>query len=129
MCSNFYTNPDILIDELTNHKVAIVKESWLKMLELGDETVGRVLFKNLFETDEELIQMFRFTQNEAFEDIPAYAEHITKVIATLSMAIDNIDKLASLLPILNNLGEVHVGLGVTKADYDTIGSALMLSLE
>ena len=52
MCSDFYTNPDILLDELSDHKIELVRKSWAKVLELGEETVGKVIFKNLFEADE-----------------------------------------------------------------------------
>lgn len=68
MCSDFYENEDILIDEITDHKIKIVKESWQKVMELGEETVGRIIFKNLFEADGELLSLFSFSSIEEFED-------------------------------------------------------------
>ena len=52
-----------------------------------------------------------------------------KVVKTVDVAIQNLENMEDLLTILKNLGERHVPRGVTKGDYETLGGAIMLSLE
>ena len=129
MCGDLYTNPDILIDELTDHKIDLVQASWDQVLELGEETVGQVIFKNLFEADSELVELFGFSKLPDFEDSAEYATHITTVVKTVDTAVKNLKDFESIIPTLNSLGSSHIQRGVTKKDYETLGGAILTSLK
>jgi hemoglobin-like flavoprotein len=43
--------------------------------------------------------------------------------------VRGLDHLDRLVPVVQDLGRRHVGYGVTDAHYDTVGSALLWTLE
>jgi hemoglobin-like flavoprotein len=47
----------------------------------------------------------------------------------LATAVAGLDNLPVLVPAVKALGERHVGYGVQKADYATVGAALLWTLE
>lgn len=47
----------------------------------------------------------------------------------LGLAVVSLNKLEQLRPTLRTLGARHVTYGVLEEDYDTVGSALMWTLE
>ena len=49
--------------------------------------------------------------------------------ATLQFAVFSLSRLDHLLPAVRTLGERHAGCGVTAAHYDTVGQALLWTLE
>ena len=47
----------------------------------------------------------------------------------ITTAVRSLDKLDAILPAVSSLGVRHAGYGVKEADYDTVGSALIWTLE
>lgn len=58
-----------------------------------------------------------------------YKEHTVKVVSTLSTAIENLQKLEELAPILKNLGSSHISKGVKKEHYPVIMDAVFKTLK
>jgi len=125
MIFEWYTKPDLLNDELTPQKIALVQDSWFKVIDLGEETVGRIIFKNLFTYDPELLQLFPFSMYDDYEDTQDYLEHITKVVGVVSKAVENLVHFDDLVAILASIGQGHVPRGVKPEDYDTLGKAVL----
>ncbi|HEY4041313.1 MAG TPA: globin domain-containing protein [Rhodopila sp.] len=48
---------------------------------------------------------------------------------TIGAAVSNLHQFDAIIPILQNLGSRHVAYGVKDADYDTVASALLWTLE
>ena len=48
---------------------------------------------------------------------------------TLTVVVKSIDKLDQHVPAVHALGRRHSGYGVAAADYDTVGAALLWTLE
>jgi hemoglobin-like flavoprotein len=56
-------------------------------------------------------------------------EQRRKLMQALAAVINGIDNLGALVPTLENLGKNHVRYGVTDRHYDTVGAALLWTLE
>jgi len=59
-------------------------------------------------------------------DIQVQGEHL---MATLKIAVDGLDDLDAIVPTVEDLGRRHVDYGVKDEDYDTVGEALLWTLE
>ena len=51
------------------------------------------------------------------------------LMSMLSSAVNGLTRLDTLAPVLRNLGARHVAYGVLDAHYETVGSALLWTLE
>ena len=47
----------------------------------------------------------------------------------IGVAVKGLDTLDELVPAVKNLGRRHAGYGVTDAHYETVGGALLWTLE
>jgi hemoglobin-like flavoprotein len=47
----------------------------------------------------------------------------------ITIAVKGLDRLGTILPALRELGRRHAGYRVTDAHYDTVGAALIWTLE
>ena len=56
-------------------------------------------------------------------------EQRKKVIQALSLAVQGVGDLAALTPVLQQLGRSHQGYGVIAAHYNSVGAALLWTLE
>jgi hemoglobin-like flavoprotein len=52
-----------------------------------------------------------------------------KLIATLGVVVNSLDKLEAILPAASTLAKRHVDYGVTAQDYTAVGAALSWTLE
>ena len=52
-----------------------------------------------------------------------------KLLQTLSFAINGLDDLGALASKVGDLGRRHAGYGVTDTHYDSVGAALLWTLE
>ena len=68
MMGDHYANPELVSDELTQNRIEMVQASWERVMELGDEAVGGVVFRNLFELSPKLFNLFSFSQYENHEE-------------------------------------------------------------
>jgi hemoglobin-like flavoprotein len=57
------------------------------------------------------------------------AEQGKKLMQALALAVKSLDRPEALMPVLQDLGRRHVKYGVTDAHYDTVGAALIWTLE
>jgi hemoglobin-like flavoprotein len=46
----------------------------------------------------------------------------------LALAVNSLDRMEQLLPVVRSLGSRHVSYGVRDKDYDTVGQALLWTL-
>jgi hemoglobin-like flavoprotein len=47
----------------------------------------------------------------------------------LATAVGNLNKVQTILPVIQDLGRRHAGYGVTDAHYEPVGDALLWTLE
>ncbi len=98
--------------------ITLVQESWSKVVPIAG-VAGNLFYKNLFEADPGLKKLFK-------GDVEQQA---AKLMQMITAAVGKLHDLDTLVPILQQLGQRHTGYGVQTAHYDTVGAALLKTLE
>jgi hemoglobin-like flavoprotein len=98
---------------------ALVKETWRKVAPMADKA-ARLFYDRLFEIDATTPPLFKTTN---------LAEQRRKLIQALTVVVQGLDHLEELVPTLADLGRRHAQYGVTDSHYDTVGAALLWTLE
>jgi len=98
---------------------ALVKETWLKLTPIADPA-ARLFYDRLFEIDETTRPLFETTD---------LGEQRQKLIHALAVVVQGLDHLEDLVPTLAGLGRRHVQYGVTDSHYESVGAALLWTLE
>ena len=101
----------------TAHK-QLVQESFTQVAPIADDAAA-LFYRRLFELNPCLKLMFRGEM----------AEQRKKLTQMLTAAVKGLDHLEQLVPVVQELGRRHAGYGVVDADYDTVGKALLWTLE
>jgi hemoglobin-like flavoprotein len=99
--------------------VALVQQTWEMVLPIADDA-AQLFYNRLFELDPALRPMF------AHSDM---TEQRKKLMQMITVAVRGLARLDELVPAIQALGKRHVGYGVTDAHYDTVGAALLWTLE
>jgi len=97
----------------------ILKTTWAKVAPISD-VAANLFYERLFTLDPSLRPLF------ANADMP---EQRRKLMQALAAVINGVDHLDTLVPALENLGRGHARYGVTDRHYDTVGAALLWTLE
>jgi hemoglobin-like flavoprotein len=103
---------------LTDSQKALVQETFVALLE-DPEEVAALFYAKLFQLDASLKPMFKGDM----------VEQGRKLMQTLSVVINAINNLESVIPAVEALGRRHVQYGVKIEHYDTVGAALLATLE
>ncbi len=99
-------------------QIAHVQDTFKLVLPIK-ETAAKLFYDRLFALDPDLRTMFKGDM----------AEQGRKLMTVLATAVGNLDRLDEILPTVRALGERHAGFGVTPAHYETVGEALIWTLE
>ena len=97
----------------------IVRETWALVMPIAD-TAATLFYDRLFEIDP--------TTRPLFQD-DGMAEQRRKLMQTLDQLVQGLDNLEALTPAIEDLGRRHVHYGVRDAHYDSVGAALLWTLE
>ncbi len=103
---------------LTERKKRLVQSSFTKVAPIAN-TAAEIFYNRLFEVDPSLKPLFK-------GDIK---EQGAKLMSMIGTAVNGLDNLDAIVPAVQNLGKNHVGYGVKDAHYDTVGGALLYTLE
>jgi len=104
---------------MTPEQARLITTSWSSVASIADSAIEQ-FYNRLFEIDPSARALFRAT------NMP---EQRRKVIEALSLALQSLDDLDALTPTLEDLGRRHQRYGVTAAHYDSVGQALLWTLE
>lgn len=104
---------------LTEPQKILVQESWAKVAPIADTAAG-LFYARLFELDPEVKPLF------ANADMN---EQGKKLMQMIGVAVKGLDTLGELVPAVQALGKRHVAYGVKAEHYDTVGAALLDTLE
>ncbi|MEM7031022.1 MAG: globin family protein [Chloroflexota bacterium] len=94
-------------------------QSTFEIVAPNAETVANLFYQRLFELDPNLRPMFK-------SDMKAQG---AKLMKTLAFVVWGLHETNKLIPVVSQLGERHVGYGVTDEHYDTVGAALLWTLQ
>ena len=99
--------------------VALVQNSWEQVLPIADDA-AQLFYGRLFELDPSLRALFSHSD---------MAEQRKKLMQMITVAVRGLARLNELVPAVEALGRRHVGYGVTDQHYETVGAALLWTLE
>jgi hemoglobin-like flavoprotein len=103
---------------MTSEQVQLVQTSWEKVVPMADQAAA-LFYGRLFEIDPELKPLFQ-------SDI---REQGAKLMRMITIAVRGLNEVDKLIPALEDLGRRHVDYSVRMKDYDTVGAALLWTLE
>jgi hemoglobin-like flavoprotein len=103
---------------MTSTQKVLVQESFAAVMPIADDAAA-LFYRRLFELDPSLQRMFKGDMTEQRR----------KLMQMLTAAVKGLDRLDQLVPVVEDLGRRHVGYGVADAHYDTVGAALLWTLE
>ncbi|HEU4692957.1 MAG TPA: globin family protein [Vicinamibacterales bacterium] len=103
---------------LTLTQVELVQSSFAIIAPIADDAAA-LFYRRLFEIDPSLEPMFKGEM----------AEQRRKLMQMLTAAVKGLPRLDRLVPVVEDLGRRHAGYGVADEHYDTVGAALLWTLE
>ncbi len=104
---------------MTEDQKTLVQESWELVVPISD-TAAELFYARLFELDPELRPLF------ADADMKEQGKKLMLMITT---AVRGLGRLDELIGAIEAMGKRHVGYGVKTEHYDTVGTALLDTLE
>jgi len=104
---------------MTPYQERLIKETWNQVVPIAD-TAAELFYGRLFEIDPTARALFKAT------NMP---EQRQKLMQTLSVVVQGLDNLDALIPTVEDLGRRHRGYGVNAAHYESVGKALLWTLE
>lgn len=102
---------------MTPHDKQLVQESFAKVAPIADQAAA-LFYQNLFDRDPTIKELFRGDM----------VEQGRKLMQMIAAAVKGLDRLDSLVPVVQDLGRRHVKYGVLPQHYDTVGAALIDTL-
>jgi hemoglobin-like flavoprotein len=103
---------------MTPLQKSLVKQTFAEVVPIADQAAS-MFYARLFELDPSLRPLFKIS----------VAEQGKKLMQTLAYCVSKLDALDELLPAVKALGHKHAGYGVKDGDYETVGAALLWTLE
>lgn len=103
---------------MTPLQIMLVQSSFAKVAVIADDA-AKLFYDRLFELDPSVRPLFK-------GDI---TEQGRKLMQVISFAVNSLGATDVLLPAVQNLGAQHARYGVKDEHYDTVGAALLWTLE
>lgn len=102
---------------LTQRQIQLIQQSFSKVEPIAD-AAAEIFYAKLFEYDPSLKKLFK-------NDMKSQGR---KLMNTLKIAVNGLNDLNALVPVLQKLAVAHVDYGVTADDYTPVGNALINTL-
>ncbi|PWJ42870.1 globin family protein [Sediminitomix flava] len=96
----------------------LVQSTFAIVAPIADKA-AEIFYNKLFELDPALRPLFKGDMSEQGN----------KLMTMLAAAVKGLDDLGALVPVVQDLGKRHVDYGVEDSHYDTVGAALLSTLE
>jgi methyl-accepting chemotaxis protein len=103
---------------LTEAEIGLVQDTFTMVEPIADDAAA-MFYGRLFEIDPDLRGLFK-------DDLAAQRKAL---MATLKVAVNGLKNLPAIVPAVKQLGVRHAGYGVQTKDYDSVGAALLWTLE
>jgi len=103
---------------MTPAEKTLVQTTFATLVPIADQAAA-LFYRRLFEMDPSLRPLFTSDLGEQGK----------KLMTMIGVAVKGLDTLDELVPAVKNLGRRHAGYGVTDAHYETVGGALLWTLE
>lgn len=103
---------------MTPEQVSMVQNSFKKVVPIAD-TAADLFYDRLFTIAPDVKPLFPVDLREQKK----------KLITMLATAVTNLHQVEAILPAVQSLGKRHVAYGVTAQHYESVGAALLWTLE
>lgn len=103
---------------MTPEQITLVKTTWSQVVPIK-EKAAELFYGKLFELDPTVKPMFT-------NDI---VEQGKKLMMSINTVVNSLDKIETMVPVIQDMGRRHAGYGVKPQHYDTVGTALLWTLE
>jgi hemoglobin-like flavoprotein len=103
---------------MTPQQIVLVQETWKQVVPIKDKA-AELFYGRLFELDPSVKPLFKGDM----------AEQGKRLMTMINAAVAGLSRVETIVPVVQALGRRHVGYGVTDAHYDTVGAALLWTLE
>lgn len=103
---------------ISDHDKALVQQTFAQIEPIA-ETAAEMFYNRLFELDPSLRDLFSGDMKEQGR----------KLMSTLKLAVNGLDDLEALVPVVRKLGQRHAEFGVQAPHYTTVADALLWTLE
>ena len=103
---------------VTAAQKTLVQDSFADIATIADDA-AMLFYQRLFELDPSLRRMFP-------ADMTGQRK---KLLQMLTAAVKGLDRLEQLVPVVQDLGRRHARYGVRESHYETVGQALLWTLE
>jgi hemoglobin-like flavoprotein len=104
---------------LSDSEKSLVIESFAKVAPIA-EKAAEIFYNRLWEIDPSTKGLFKKTNMR---------EQGRKLMQTLATAVGALHNLEGIIPVVQQLGKRHIAYGVQKEQYDSVGTALIWTLE
>jgi nitric oxide dioxygenase len=103
---------------MTPQQISLIQASWAAVVPIQDTAAG-LFYQRLFTLDPSVKPMFK-------GDLQSQGK---KLMQALGFIVNSLTKLDELVPVAQDMARRHVGYGVQAQHYDTVGAALLWTLE
>lgn len=103
---------------MTPQQVDLVQESFRQVVPIK-EKAAEIFYARLWETDPSTIPLF------AKSDMALQGQ---KLMAALAMVVSSLKQPEKVIPVAKDMAKRHLTYGVTKAQYGSVGAALLWTL-
>lgn len=107
------------ISPFSAQQVLLVQSTWQHVMPIADQAAS-LFYGKLFELDPDLKPLFANTDMQVQQ---------AKLMQMLTVAVNGLTHLDKIVPTVQELGQRHVAYGAQEAYYDTVGAALLWTLE
>lgn len=104
---------------MTPRQIERIRTSWSAVEPMAVQA-ATLFYSQLFELDPTIKRLFRSADMEKQRKV---------LMQTLSVVVKSLDKLDTIMPAIQALGRRHAGYGVRAEHYETVGAALLWTLE
>lgn len=103
---------------MTPQQITLIQHSWTEVVKIQDTAAG-LFYQRLFALDSSVRPMFK-------GDMQSQGK---KLMQALGFIVSSLTRLDELVPVAQEMARRHVGYGVQAQHYDTVGAALLWTLE
>ncbi|MEM7114595.1 MAG: globin family protein [Chloroflexota bacterium] len=103
---------------MNNKQIQLVQESFEQVKPIAN-VAATLFYSRLFKLDPTLRPYFKADLSEQKQ----------KLITALAFVVAGLNRPDTILPAVRELGQRHVGYGVQPQHYETVGAALLWTLE
>lgn len=103
---------------MTPEQIALVKTTWAELVPIKDKA-AELFYARLFELDPAVKPLFK-------TDTVAQGK---KLMMAINTVVNSLERIETLVPVIQDMGRRHAGYGVKAQHYDTVGAALLWTLD